>query len=96
MAETAKQKKDRLKAEAEAAETARRAALSDEERAAEDAAKKDEESDEGDSEISKVVFTRKDGTTREFNPKDHGKNFVKVADEFEQTNKLFIAKRENF
>jgi hypothetical protein len=42
-----------------------------------------------------VKFTRKDGTTREFVPALHGEDFVKVADEFAETNKAFIAKRED-
>lgn len=45
--------------------------------------------------VSRVVFTRKDGSTREFTPDLHGEDFVKVADEFGETNKLFIADRKD-
>ena len=46
------------------------------------------------SEASRVLFTRKDGSTREFTAELHGEDFVKVTDEFEKTNKQTIAKRE--
>ncbi len=45
--------------------------------------------------ITKVVFTRKDGTTREFNEKLHGEDFVSIADEFEKTNEKFLAGRKD-
>lgn len=45
--------------------------------------------------IKKVVFTRKDGSTREFNAELHGKGFVEIADEFEKTNKIFLAGRQD-
>lgn len=47
------------------------------------------------SEVARVLFTRKDGSTREFNAADHGDDFVKVADEFATTNEKFIATRED-
>jgi hypothetical protein len=45
--------------------------------------------------ISKVVFTRKNGSTREFNATLHGENFVDVANEFAKTNEKFIASRQD-
>lgn len=47
------------------------------------------------SDVTRVVFTRKDGSTREFTPDLHGEEFVKVADEFGETNKITIATRED-
>lgn len=45
--------------------------------------------------ISKVIFTRKDGSKREFNETVHGEGFIALADEFEKTNAKFIYEREN-
>ena len=47
------------------------------------------------SDVSTVVFTRKNGTTREFSADSHGEDFLKVADEFAETNALFIQSRED-
>lgn len=44
---------------------------------------------------SRVVFTRKDGSTREFSAEIHGEDFVKIADEFGETNKSSLEKRED-
>lgn len=46
-------------------------------------------------EVTRVRFTRKDGSTREFTPELHGEDFVKVADEFGVTNEKTIATRED-
>lgn len=48
-----------------------------------------------ETDVTRVLFTRKDGSTREFTPDLHGKDFVKVADEFGETNKITIATRED-
>lgn len=45
------------------------------------------------SKATKVVFTRKDGTTREFTKEIHGADFVAIADEFAVSNAKFIADR---
>lgn len=45
--------------------------------------------------IECVKFTRKDGSTREFTPELHGEDFVKVADEFAETNAKTIESRED-
>lgn len=45
--------------------------------------------------IEKVVFTFKNKATREFCPEFHGKDFIKVADEFGKTKALIIEKRED-
>ncbi len=45
--------------------------------------------------VTKVLFTRKDGTTREFSEDVHGEGFVALADEFGATNEKFIASRKD-
>ncbi len=57
-------------------------------------AKADAKEDGPKKKISKVVFTRKDGSKREFSETVHGEDFVEIADEFAETNKNVIASRE--
>lgn len=49
----------------------------------------------GKTAVTKVVFTRKDGSTRTFTEEIHGEDFVAVADEFAKTNEKFIADRKD-
>lgn len=47
------------------------------------------------SAITKVVFTRKDTSTREFSKTVHGEDFLTIADEFALTNARFIVDRKD-
>lgn len=40
-----------------------------------------------------VHFTLADGRKRSFTPKEHGEDFVAVADEFHTTNKKYVSSR---
>lgn len=71
------------KAQKEAAETARRAALTDEERAAEDAAEVVKASADGKT---SVAVEHSGGQVRTFSKEVHGTDFKKVAAEFAETN----------
>lgn len=83
-------------------------AITEEEKAAKAAAKAEADAAKADAkeaaaaakaaakkEVSSVVFTRKDGTTREFTPDIHGDDFVAIADEFGETNATTIQSRED-
>lgn len=83
--------KEQKKAEADAAEKARRDALTDEEREAEDNELADKEAAEAEAKAKKSnktsVSVQHAGGVREFTKEIHGDDFADVAQEFADTNK---------